>query len=101
TLFKAIANKEYEKFTVNDYLSIPENEKNFVDLIIENFSTTNTEFNQYKTLPIVFKEEIVNSELVLTPTLDFVSAPNYKYTHHTLNVNNQFINNENDISKTL
>ncbi|WP_158608856.1 M14 family zinc carboxypeptidase [Paenimyroides viscosum] len=101
TLFKAIVSKEYEQFNVNDYLSIPENEKNFVDLIIENFSTTNSELIQNKTLPVVFKEEINAGSLVLKPTIDFHSAPNYKYAHYTLNVNNQLINNESDIEKAL
>ncbi len=101
TLFKAIVSKEYEQFSVNDYLSIPENEKNFVDLIIENFSTTNPELIQNKTLPVVFKEEIKAGSLVLKPTIDFHSAPNYKYAHYTLNVNNQLINNESDIEKAL
>ncbi len=101
TLFKAIVSKEYEQFNVNDYLSIPENEKNFVDLIIENFSTTNPELIQNKTLPVVFKEEIKAGSLVLKPTIDFHSAPNYKYAHYTLNVNNQLINNESDIEKAL
>ncbi len=101
TLFKAIVSKEYEQFSVNDYLSIPENEKNFVDLIIENFSTTNSELIQNKTLPVVFKEEIKAGSLVLKPTIDFHSAPNYKYAHYTLNVNNQLINNESDIEKAL
>ncbi len=101
TLFKAIVSKEYEQFNVNDYLSIPENEKNFVDLIIENFSTTNSELIQNKTLPVVFKEEIKAGSLVLKPTIDFHSAPNYKYAHYTLNVNNQLINNESDIEKAL
>ncbi len=101
TLFKAIVSKEYEQFNVNDYLSIPENEKNFVDLIIENFSTTNPELIQNKTLPVVFKEEIKAGSLVLQPTIDFHSAPNYKYAHFILNVNNQLINNESDIEKAL
>lgn len=101
TLFKAIVSKEYEQFSINNYLSIPENEKNFVDLIIENFSTTNPELIQNKTLPVVFKEEIKAGSLVLKPTIDFHSAPNYIYAHYTLNVNNQLINNESDIEKAL
>ncbi len=101
TLFDSIISKEYEKFNINDYLSIPENEKNFVDLIIENFSTTNKSYKQFDTLPIVFKEEIHLGKLILKPTVDFTSAPNYKYAHLTLNVNNQLINDEKDIAKTL
>ena len=101
TLLNSIISQEYKKFSVEDYLQIPENEKNFVDLIIRNFSTTNTGFNDKNELPVVFKEEIVNEQLVLTPAIDFISAPNYKYAHLVLNLNQQTINNENDIEKAL
>lgn len=101
TLLNSIISQEYKKFSVEDYLQIPENEKNFVDLIIHNFSTTNTAFNDKNEIPVVFKEIIVNNQLVLTPIIDFISAPNYKYAHLVLNLNQQTINNENDIEKAL
>lgn len=101
TLLNSIISQEYRKFSVDDYLQIPENEKNFVDLIIQNFSTTNSDFSIKNELPIVFKEEIVNGELILKPTLDFVSAPDYKYAHTVLNLKKQTINNVNDIEKAL
>lgn len=101
TLLNSIISQEYKKFSVEDYLQIPENEKNFVDLVIRNFSTKNTDFNDKNEIPVVFKEIIVNNQLVLTPIIDFVSAPNYKYAHLVLNLNQQTINNENDIEKAL
>ena len=101
TLLNSIISQEYKKFSVEDYLQIPENEKNFVDLIIRNFSTKNTDFNDKNEIPVVFKEIIVNNQLVLTPAIDFVSAPNYKYAHLVLNLNRQTINNENDMEKAL
>ena len=101
TLLNSIISQEYKKFSVEDYLQIPENEKNFVDLIIRNFSTTNTGFNDKNEIPVVFKEIIVSNQLVLTPHIDFISAPNYKYAHLVLNLNQQTINNENDIEKAL
>ena len=101
TLLNSIISQEYKKFSVEDYLQIPENEKNFVDLVIRNFSTTNTAFNDKNEIPVVFKEIIVSNQLVLTPAIDFISAPNYKYAHLVLNLNQQTINNENDIEKAL
>ena len=101
SLLNSIISQEYKKFSVDDYLQIPENEKNFVDLIIQNFSTTNSNFDDKNELPIVFKEEIVNSELVLKPTIDFDSAPNYKFAHTVLNLKKQTVNNENDLVKAL
>lgn len=101
TLLNSIISQEYKKFSVDDYLQIPENEKNFVDLIIQNFSTTNSDFITKNELPIVFKEELVNGELVLKPIIDFDSAPNYKYAHTVLNLKKQTVNNENDLAKAL
>lgn len=101
TLFDAIISKQYEKFSVDAYFSIPENEKNFVDLIIQNFSSTNSDYSQLDSLPIVFKEEVNNGQILLKPTLDFISAPNYKYAHRVVNLQYQFINNEDDIVKAL
>lgn len=101
TLFKSIVSKEYLNSTVEDYFEIPENEKNFVDLTIENFSTENNDFKQLKTLPIIFKEEVVNGTIVLKPVLDFSSAPNYKHAHIVFNAQQQVINNDEDIVNAL
>lgn len=101
SLLNSIISQEYKKFSVDDYLQIPENEKNFVDIIIENFSTSNSYFTDKKTLPIVFKEEIIDGNLILKPTLDFVSAPNYRFAHKVLSLNQQNINSEKDIVEAL
>lgn len=100
-LFNAIISKDYEKFTVADYLKIPENEKNFVDIIIENYATTNPDFYKYSQLPIVFKEKIINKQLILIPEIDFDSAPQFKFAHLVLDANKVIINNQKDVENLL
>lgn len=82
-------------------MDIPENQKHFVDLIIYNFSTTNNQFKDLKQIPIIFKEFINKNELILQPTIDFESAPQYQYAHAVLDAKNQLINSENDVLKLL
>ncbi len=100
-LFNAIISKEYEKFTVDDYMKIPENEKNFVDLLIENYTTTNTDFEKLPQLPVVFKEKIVKGSLVLTPEIDWDSAPEFKFAHLVLDANQVLINSQKDVENLL
>src|SRR5690606_9503605 len=83
-LFCGIIKDKYQNFSIENYMDIPENQKHFVDLIIYNFSTTNNQFKDLKQIPIVFKEFINKNELILQPTIDFESAPQYRYAHAVL-----------------
>lgn len=100
-LCNSLISKSYEQFTVNDYLQIPENHKNFVDLTIHNFQSNNSKYSGLKELPVVFKEELVNSEIHLSPEIDFDSAPNYQYAHQSFNANQQTIDNNEDLRLVL
>ncbi len=100
-LFNSIITKEYQRFTVTNYLEIPENEKNYVDVVITNFTSTNPNFSNKKALPVVFKEVILNNELHLQPQIDFDSAPNYQFAHLQLNAQLQEINNQEQLLKVL
>lgn len=99
SLLTSIMTSDYKKFTVNEYLSIPENTKNFVDIITSNFTTDNC--NVSNTLPIVFKEELINNEIVLVPTIDYDSAPNFKYGHLYLDCAQKTININDDLTEVL
>lgn len=100
-LFYGIIKEKYQNFSIENYMDIPENQKHFVDLIIYNFSTTNNQFKDLKQIPIIFKEFINKNELILQPTIDFESAPQYQYAHAVLDAKNQLINSENDVLKLL
>lgn len=100
-LLDSITDGSYRKFKLEDYLVIPENEKSFVDIIIENHHTTNEEFKKHKKLPVLFKELLTNGQIQFVPVLDFNSAPDYKYGHIVLNFNGLEINNEKDIQNLI
>lgn len=100
-LLDSIIEGTYGKFTLEDYLAIPENEKNFVDIIVENHVTTNEELKKHDKLPVLFKELLTNGQIQFVPVLDFNSAPHYKYGHIVLNFNGLEINNEKDIQNLI
>lgn len=100
-LLDSIIQGTYGKFTLEDYLAIPENEKNFVDIIVENHVTTNEELKKHNKLPVLFKELLTNGQIQFVPVLDFNSAPHYKYGHIVLNFNGLEINNEKDIQNLI
>jgi len=101
TLLNSIISQEYKKYSVDDYLQIPENEKNFVDILIENYATTNPDFYKYSQLPIVFKEKIINKQLILIPEIDFDSTPKFKFAHLVLDANQAVVNNQKDVENLL
>lgn len=96
-LLNSIISKDFEVFTVEDYLKIPENEKNFVDVVIENFSTKDVDLNQFKKIPVQMKEILTNQQISFVPTIDFESAPFFKFGHRVLNLNGLEINKESDL----
>ncbi len=55
---------------VNDYLNIPQNMKNFVDLIVSNVNiTVNGMILENQQIAIQYIEELINGEIVFLPTL--------------------------------
>ena len=99
-LFKTIINKDYEKFSVADYLAIPENEKRLVDILITNFKGNN-EFAKKTAIPVIYKEVVNNGIISFLPSVDFDSAPNFKYGHITLDFNGLEINSEKELVMML
>lgn len=88
-LFNSLISKNYTSFKLDDYLKIPENEKNFVDLVVENFSTCNEELlKKGKKIPFQFKEVLNVNKIEFIPEYDEKTAPNFKFAHKTLNLNN-------------
>ena len=100
-LFDGIIKQSYQIFSVEDYMKIPQNHKNFVDLIIYNFTTTNSQYKHLQELPIIFKECVRENLVVFEPTIDLEAAPSYQFAHYILNANNQLINTQNDVDLLL
>lgn len=100
-LFENLMSKNYEGFSESDYQKIPENEKNFVDVIIENFTTSDENLKKYSKLPLQMKEILNNSQISFQPVLDFNSAPNFKFGHMVLNINGLEVSPESDYQKII
>lgn len=101
-LFNSLILQNYKDFTLGDYLKIPENEKNFVDVVIENFSSSTDELlKKCKKIPVQLREVLKNGKIEFHPAIDFNSAPNFKYGHRILNVNGLEINFEKDLQKII
>lgn len=101
-LFNSLIAKDYKNFSLEDYLKIPENEKNFVDIVIENFSVSTDELlKKCKKIPVQLKEVLNNDKVEFHPVIDFESAPDFKYGHRILNINGLEINSENDLQKVI
>lgn len=101
TLVDSLISRDFEAFTVEDYMKIPENEKNFVDVILEDFSTKDEELKEYRGIPLQMKEMLNNHQILFIPVLDFESAPNFKYGHRILKLNGLEIDQKTDFLKLI
>ncbi|WCM42297.1 DUF2817 domain-containing protein [Flavobacterium sp. CBA20B-1] len=100
-LLNSLLSEDYKNLSITHYMEIPENQKNFVDLLIENFATENPDYATFSKLPIVFKEHILNGELLLKPEVDFESAPAYQFSHNIVNVAKKVVNSSKDLENAL
>lgn len=65
----AIATKSYSNQEVNDYFSIPENQKNFTDIGVVNAHLLNQEIPENITVGFQYKEVLSEAEVVFIPEL--------------------------------
>lgn len=66
----AIANGTLHDFTVNDYLGIPENQKMFCDIRIENAHVLDSGLAVGAQVAVLFQEKLEDGHIVFVPTLD-------------------------------
>lgn len=101
-LIDSLISEQYTSYTLEDYLKIPENEKNFVDIIVENFSTTNDELIiKGKRIPFQLKEVLKMNNIEFFPEYDDKSAPNFRFGHKTLNLNSLKIESLKELQKIV
>ncbi|MDO6473216.1 M14 metallopeptidase family protein [Maribacter sp. 1_MG-2023] len=80
-------------YTVEQYLSIPENGKQFVDILVVNPNYIENSITKTEIVPIQYKEVLKEGEIVFKPQLHhFDKMPKAIFGHKTLNCND-----ENDI----
>lgn len=102
---KTIADNSLTEFTVDQYLSIPENGKQFVDIVVENIDYDSNHFTQGKIIPVQYKEVLTLGKVEFKPELfKFEKEPLEFFGHKTLNcndANDMLWLEENDLLKLL
>lgn len=71
-LFKAIytiANDQMDSYPLEDYFKIPENNKLFVDILVENAHILNGSLREGESIPLLFKEILENDTIKFVPTI--------------------------------
>ena len=76
-----IAANSWKTFSVDDYYSIPENEKLFYDLILRKARID----GEIKDVAIQFKEELINEEIDFLPVIKKIAYDIQAYGHQEIN----------------
>ncbi|WP_235843207.1 M14 family metallopeptidase [Maribacter hydrothermalis] len=102
---KTVANNTIENFSVAEYLAIPENNKQFVDILVHTPNTHNTDLNGNNRILIQYKEVLKDGKVLFSPERHILE-PNVEeiFGHKNLNSQNEkdleWIKN-NDLMKLL
>lgn len=85
-----IALNNFSDYTVENYLAIPNNGKQFVDIIIENPIKVNSALTDNLMIPIQYKEGLKEDKVILSPeVLDVDISSIELFGHKTLNCDNR------------
>ncbi|WP_423999679.1 M14 family metallopeptidase [Maribacter sp. IgM3_T14_3] len=102
---KTIVDDSLDEFTIDQYVSIPENGKQFVDIVVENTDYKSNYLTKSKISPIQFKEVLIYGKVEFKPELHiFEKEPSEFFGHKTLNcndANDMLWLKENDLLKLL
>ncbi len=66
----SIQQENLDQFTVNDYLSIPENQKKYCDILIQNAHVLDSSLNTGEEVAILFQERLENGHIVFVPKVE-------------------------------
>lgn len=81
---KSIQNEKFKEFTVNDYLSIPENRKKYCDILIKNAHILDSKLTVGSEVAILFKEKLEGTHIVFVPKIEVsLSSTTALYGHMT------------------
>ena len=76
--------------TVEQYLSIPENGKQFVDILVRNINFETNGFSTSEFVPVQYKEVLEKDKIEFVPQIhDFEKEPEEIFAHKTLNCNDK------------
>ncbi len=80
-----ISTKSIEIYSVSDYLEIPENSKQFYDVIVENPLILCEKFKDSDKIGILFKETLINNKIEYVPILEKVGELSTFFGHQLYN----------------
>ena len=90
TALRSISNDSFRRFTVDDYLKIPENQKKFFDVILRNASIENTICD----VAIQFEEKIKAGQIYFEPVVRSVEKHLPFYGHQEIDCKGYKVKNE-------
>ncbi len=79
----AIATKQYVEYTEKDYFMIPENNKLFFDVLIENAHLIHEKYEKGDKIGILYKEVLVGSAIEFDPKIDKIGKLSNYFGHKT------------------
>lgn len=82
---KAISKGELSRYTREAYHQIPENDKRFVDVLIENIAVLNASYNRGEGMGILFKEVLRGNRIIFEPQIEKIGKLNQYYGHQRYN----------------
>lgn len=86
TAIRTIANDEINNFSLNQYYKIPENNKRYVDILVENAHVLDNSLNEKDCVSILYKEVLNKDKINFIPTLvEKGFKPGQYFGHKTLN----------------
>lgn len=86
---RTIANEGIDRYTIEQYLEIPENGKQYVDILVTNPKKINQDFLENKIIYIQYQEVLRQGKVHFLPQLhNFDMIPVEIYGHRTVNCDN-------------
>jgi len=82
---KSIATNEIQEYKMEDYFSIPENNKLFFDVLIKNPQVLNPNYKKGETIGILFKEVLEDKSIVFDPYIEATGELSKNFGHKTYN----------------
>ncbi|MFS4468391.1 M14 metallopeptidase family protein [Maribacter sp. 2210JD10-5] len=79
---RTIAHGEINLYEIAEYQNIPENSKQFFDVIVENASVVNSKYKESEPIGILYKEVLKECAIHFKPTVEKIGFENETYFAH-------------------
>lgn len=82
---RTLAENDYDAYTVEDYFSIPDNNKLFFDILIHNAQKLDTKYKEGESIGILFQEILEGNRIHFVPKIDKIGDLSANFGHITYN----------------